>query len=148
MKTLFIITIILYLIHINIISIKSLHMLQQNRYNRGYRYIKWIIKNYKDNFINLNLLFAIFILTSTNNSLNTYSPYLFIIIYLFITYIFIEKRANENHKLPLKYTARIKRLIITNNVIYIIPSLIMILNFTESNLSINYLILGILSYLN
>ena len=56
MKIVFLITLITYIIHIWIISSKSLHMLQQNRYNRGYRYIKWILKNYKDNFINLNLL--------------------------------------------------------------------------------------------
>ena len=50
MKTIFLMTIITYLIHILIISTKSLHMLQQNRYNRGYRYIKWILKNAKEIF--------------------------------------------------------------------------------------------------
>ena len=145
---LFLITILIYLIHITIISTKSLHMLQQNRYNRGYRYIKWILKNYQDNFLNLNLLFLIFILTSLNETLNTISPYIFIVIYLFLTYVFINERKKEVAKLPLKYTARIQRLIITNTLIYLIPILIIIFNYNEEYLSIYYLILGFLSFIN
>ena len=84
MKTIFTISLITYLIHILLISPKFLHMLQQNRYNRGYRYIKWIIKNYKDNFLNLNLIFFIFILTGFSEKLNNITPYIFIIICLFL----------------------------------------------------------------
>ena len=148
MNTLFIITIIIYLIHISIISIKSLHMLQQNRYNRGYRYIKWIIKNYKDNFINMNLLFLVFLLTMFSETLTEITPYIFIIVYLFITYVFVENRKKEKHKLPLKYTARIKRLMITNTIIYLIPCIIILTTFDEYNLSIYYLVLGFMSYIN
>lgn len=148
MNILFLITLIIYIIHISIISTKSLHMLQQNRYNRGYRYIKWIIRNFKDNFINFNLLFIIFILTMLNDRLNNLSPYIFIIIVIFITYIFIEEREKESTKLPLKYTARVKRIIVTNTILYLIPCLIMKLNLSEDKLSLYYLILGILSYFN
>lgn len=145
---LFLISVLVYFVYVTIISTKSLHMLQQNRYNRGYRYIKWIIKNYKDNFLNLNLLFLIFILTAFNETLNMISPYLFIIIYLFLGYVFIDKRRKEVAKLPLKYTARIQRLIITNSLIYLIPVLIIIFNFNEDNLSFYYLILGFLLFIN
>lgn len=148
MNILFLITIIIYLIHILIISTKALHMLQQNRYNRGYRYIKWIIKNSKDNFMNISLLFLVFILTMLNDTLNELTPYIFLIIYIFITYIFVDTRKKENHKLPLKYTARIKRLMITNTLIYFIPCLIMLSTFDEYNLSIYYLILGFMSFIN
>ncbi len=150
MNIIFLISILIYLVHINIISIKSLHMLQQNRYNRGYRYIKWIIKNYKDNFINMNLLFLVFILIMLNDTLMEYSPYIFIIIYLFITYVFIEGRKKEKHKLPLKYTARIKRLMLTSNIIHILIILIMYLNFDYDmyNLGPFYLVLGFVSYIN
>lgn len=148
MNILFTISLAIYLIHIFIISTKSLHMLQQNRYNRGYRYIKWIIKNFNDNFINLSLLFLVFVLTMLNESLNLLSPYIFIVIYLFITYDFIESRKRENTKLPLKYTARIKRIIITNTIFYLIPCLIMLITFNEESLSFYYLILGLLSYIN
>ena len=121
MSLLFIISLIIYFIHINIISTRSLHMLQQNRYNRGYRYIKWIIKNYKDNFLNLNLLFFIFVFGIFSETLNNISSYLFIIITLFLTYVFVNERRKEKAKLPLKYTARIERLMVTNAIIYLIP---------------------------
>ena len=148
MKTIFLIVLITYLIHILIISTKSLHMLQQNRYNRGYRYIKWILKNAKENFINLNLLFIVFIFTIFSQTLNNISTYLFIIIYLFLTYIFIDNRQKENYKLPLKYTARIKRLIVTITLLYLIPCLLMYIFFNEKYIGVYYLILGLLSYLN
>lgn len=148
MNILFLITLIIYIIHIFIISTKSLHMLQQNRYNRGFRYIKWIIRNFKENFINFNLLFFIFILTILNDTLNSISSYLFILVLLFITYVFMEDRKKDVTKLPLKYTARIQRIIITSTILYLIPCFIMFINFDENNLSIYYLILGIFSYLN
>ena len=148
MKTIFLITIITYLIHILIISTKSLHMLQQNRYNRGYRYIKWILKNFKANFININLLFIVLLSTLFSATLNNISTYLFIIIYLFLTYIYVDNRKKETYKLPLKYTARIKRLIITITLLYAIPSLIMFITFNKEYIGIYYLILGFLSYIN
>lgn len=148
MKILFLISIVIYIIHITIIGTKSLHMLQQNRYNRGYRYIKWIVRNYKDNFINFNLLFLIFIVTNSLGVLNAVSPYLFLLICFFTTYVFIDNRKKEATKLPLKYTARIKRIMVTNWVLYLIPCLIMLFTFDEDKLNVYYLILGVLSYIN
>ena len=148
MKTIFLITLITYIIHIWIISSKSLHMLQQNRYNRGYRYIKWILKNSKEIFISLNLLFIVFIFTIFSETLNSISTYLFIVIYLFLTYVFVDNRKKENHKLPLKYTARVKRLLVTITCLYLLPGLVMLLTFNESYIGIYYFILGLLSYLN
>ena len=87
MKTIFLITLITYIIHIWIISSKSLHMLQQNRYNRGYRYIKWILKNSKEIFLSLNLLFIVFIFTIFSETLNNISTYLFVIIYSYTSYL-------------------------------------------------------------
>ena len=148
MKIIFILTIILYLIYINIISTKSYHMLQQNRYNRGYRYIKWILKNFKENFINPSLLYLVFIITFINTTINTYSSLIFTIIILFLIYVFKQERKKENIKLPLKYTARIKRIIITNNIIHLIPIITMIFIYEEDYQSTYYLILGILAIIN
>ncbi len=148
MLGLFIATIILYIVHIYIISTRSLHMLQQNRYNRGYRYIKWILRNYKSIFININLLFLIFIICMFSTSTTEYTPYLFVIIYTFITSVFIIERKSESVKLPLKYTARIKRLMVTEGIIYLIPILIMLITFDEDKLAVYYLILGFMSFIN
>ncbi len=145
---LFFLSIVIYLITITIISTKALHMLQQNRYNRGYRYIKWIFKNFKENFLTLHLIYFLFLLTLLTDSLNDFLPILFIVITVFIAYVFIDNRKKESYKLPLKYTARIQRIIVTNTIIYFIPCLIMLLQFDENNLSIYYLILGILLQLN
>jgi len=148
MKIIFIITLILYLIHIFLITHRSLHMLQQNRYNRGYRYIKWILKNKEETLISLRLLFLIFIFGFILEPLNNLTPYLFLIIYLFLTYIYLQERQKENTKLPLKYTSRIKRLLVTITILYLIPILIFLINFDEDSLSLYYFILGSLSYLN
>ena len=148
MKLLFFLSIVIYLIHISIISKKSLHMLQQNRYNRGYRYIKWIIRNFRENFINLNLLFLVFILIRFSDSLVNYSILIFSVIYLFLTYVFVEKRRKESFKLPLKKTPRIYRIIITNFLLHLIPILIMWFTFDEDLLPDYYLILGFLSFID
>lgn len=148
MKILFLITLGLFLGYVSIISTRSLHMLQQNRYNRGFRYIKWILKNYKDNFINLSLLFLVFILTSFNETLNSLSPYIYIVIYLFLAYVFINERKGEKAKLPLKYTARINRLILTNTIVHLVICIILFVLFDEEYLSIDYFILGLISYIN
>ena len=147
MLGLFLATILLYIVHIYIISTRSLHMLQQNRYNRGFRYIKWIIRNYKELFLNINLLFLVFIICILGSSVS-YTPYLFVSIYVFITFAFILDRKKETTKLPLKYTARIKRLMVTEYIIYLIPIIIMLINFDEENLAVYYLILGFMSYIN
>ena len=36
-------------------SVRSLHMLQQNLYNENNRYLKWVVKNYK-NLISFEIL--------------------------------------------------------------------------------------------
>lgn len=146
--TVFLISIIIYLISIELISTRSLHMLQQNRYNRGYRYIKWILKNYKETILNYRLLFLIFIFTNLTDNLNDISSIIFIALLLFIDYIFISERKKETAKLPLKYTARIKRLIATNTIIHLIPILVMLFTFNTTNYSIYYLILGIMLIIN
>ena len=148
MKVLYLLTLIVYIIYTNTISTKAYHMLQQNRYNRGYRYIKWIFRYFKDNFINLSLLFLIFILTSFNETLNNLSPYIFGIIYIFLTYVYVTERRGESSKLPLKYTARIKRLMVTNNLLYLIVMLITLIIFDEENISGYYFILGLIAYLH
>ena len=55
-----------FLISLIIVSIytffkmkKNIHMLQQNWYNEGNRYLKWIGKNLKINFITLDLSFLL-----------------------------------------------------------------------------------------
>ena len=144
----FIISMVIYLLYISLISTKSLQMLQQNRYNRGYKYVKWLTKNIKECFINYSLIFLIFIFFYFSDNLTNYISYIAIIIYIFLIYVFISNKRKENTKIPLKYTARIKRLIATNTIIHLIIVLIFILSYSEEKIITYYLILGLIGYLN
>jgi len=148
MKLLFVISCVVYLLYVFLFSIRYLHMLQQNRYNRGYRYIKWIGKNYKECFINFNLMFLLFIIVGFNETVIKISPYLFILVCLFLMFVVVDNRRKTTYKLPLKYTARIKRLIVTNYIIYIIPIVLFIILFDEDSIGIYYFIMGLLICLN
>ncbi len=148
MYGLFVATIILYIVHIYIISTRSLHMLQQNRYNRGYRYIKWIMRNLKENLLSFYMVLILLVMYLFNESIDDYTPYLFVVIYTFLTYAFISERKKETTKLPLKYTARIKRLMVTEYILYAIPILFMLITFGNYPLSLCYLILGLMALLN
>ena len=106
-------------------SKRSLHMLQQNLYNENNRYIKWIIKNIKQ-FISLDLLLlgisliGVYIIFD----LQLISNLCLIIIVLFlilIGYSWNKKIKNDQNKKKLVITARIKRLIFTTTVLYMIP---------------------------
>lgn len=120
--------IILLLIMTGAIIIKSkknLHMLQQNLYNENNRYIKWVLNNSK-NFITLELvcLFLVAIANCFLATKNTMSLTINIIVtILYIVFIakFYKDMKKEQVKKPLVITARVKRLIGTETVLYLIP---------------------------
>ncbi len=130
-------------------TLKSMHMLQQNLYNENNRYIKWVFKNLKISLLNTNLygiLFAIFLQFPMIDKLD-----MFIIMVLCSIYIvsLISDRIRskqEQNKKPLAFTKRIKRLMFTITLIYIIPLIIFFLNTDLVNIVI--LILAILTSLN
>ena len=57
MKTYFLISLIPYFWYVIYKARKSMHMLQQNWYNDGNRYFKWILDNITRVFITYDLLF-------------------------------------------------------------------------------------------
>ena len=143
----FLVSMIIYLLYIMLISKKSFHMLQQNKYNAKGTYIKWILKNKKKVFLNESIFFFIVVLGIFSNNVLVVMT-IFIIYYVVISLILINKNKKEQVKLPLKYTARVKRLLVTTFLIYIIPILIIFLTFKESYIIFYYLILGLIAYLN
>ena len=56
----FIVSLLPLMVYMYLKTKKSFHMLQQNWYNDGNRYIKWINKNLKKIFLNIELLFILF----------------------------------------------------------------------------------------
>ena len=62
MKLKFIISLLIPAIYTYFKTKKTFHMLQQNWYNEGNRYLKWIFKNKKQVFVSLDILFLCFII--------------------------------------------------------------------------------------
>ena len=120
----------------------NLHMLQQNVYNENNRYIRWLIKNKK--VLNLDILAIImfFIGNLFNEKIIALLVGLF---YIIMIGVILTNIKNEQVKLPLKYTFRIIRLIITISLLYIIPIIILIINYDKIT---SYIILNILISLN
>ena len=58
----FIISVIIYFIYAFIRSQNSMHMLQQNKYNRKKTYLKWLWKNPAKAFKDYSILFILLIL--------------------------------------------------------------------------------------
>lgn len=136
-----ILLIIIWLFYLYFRTKKSLHMLQQNLYDDDHRYLKWIKKNFDKIMLGAEILqlFLVFFILFIKKS--NYILILFGIIYflLFIRSFGISHK--EVVKKPLVVTARIKRLLCTITLIYLIVI------YFSYKLNINvYLILTILAY--
>lgn len=136
-----ILLIIIWLFYLYFRIKKSLHMLQQNLYDDDHRYLKWIKKNFDKIMLDAEILqlFLVFFILFIKKS--NFILILFGIIYflLFIRSFGISHK--EVVKKPLVVTARIKRLLCTITLIY----LIMIYFSYKLNINV-YLILTILAY--
>lgn len=124
----------------------GMHMLQQNFYNEGNRYLHWIKKNLNKSIITPDLLGLLLVIIPIfkKDILN----YMIIFIFYFILFIYrYNLKKKEQVKKPLVYTFRIKRLILTTLIInglilYLLISLnnsyIMILTLVISSIVAYY----------
>ena len=140
----FLLSLLLFLFYGILKTKKVLQILQQNWYNDGNRYLKWISKNKRKVFMNFDMLFPVFLLGIIIPV--KYSLILFIIFYMVAFFIFDKEKQKEQVKLKLAVTARIKRLILTSTLIYGIIITIMCLTFNEKYIWLYYLILGFIMY--
>lgn len=148
------------LIYVINTSSKSIRMLQQNLYNENNRYIKWAFKNLKTTLFNLNLygiLFAIFLFFSFNNVLDIFFLLILMSVYVVSLFIDKEKRKQDQNKKPLVITKRVKRLIVTISIIYLIPVVLYFINTQNRNIyilittifaSLNYFVVYIANIIN
>ena len=136
-------------------SKKSLHMLQQNLYNENNRYLKWVFKNLKD-FLNVGVISIILaiacflIFYEKEGSVNGILIAL-IASFFYESYKLSVKYKNEQTKKPLVVTKRVKRLIITTTILYLIPVVVSVFYYKDIQilwLLILILILAIMVYLN
>ena len=134
-------------------SKKSLHMLQQNLYNENNRYLKWIAKN-KSEFLNIQLvtIFITIICLIGIFKIETVS-FIFLLIligcYAYEGYRLFERADSEQKKKPLVITKRVKRLIFTTTVLYLIPIVLFLLNYdNDFNMWMLLMIFEIMCYMN
>ena len=152
--------IILYLIFIISVlfclknkSKRYLHMLQQNLYNENNRYFKWLYKNKGElidiDIINIFLALVGFAFISDIKNLSVATIIAITIIYFALGGIWKRRLANIKDKKPLVITARVKRLIITTSILYLIPTVFMFINYTNIKNSFLFIfILAICIFLN
>lgn len=142
---LYIISLIAMFIYLIVSLKKSLHMLQQNWYNDGNRYLKWIDNNKKYVYLSPSIL--IFPLSIIGCYYRKYSI-LVTIYYILITILLIRSRKKEQVKKPLVVTSRIKRLCVTIFIIYSIPVISILTDFHLRLSPIYTFIIGALLYFN
>ena len=118
----FLISIIPLFLYIILDTIKGLHMLQQNWYNLGGRYVKWLNNNSKKIFLSYDYLY-IFIFLLSLVLKNNILMYIVFFYYLIITIILNNEQKKEIVKKPLDFTSRIKRLVFTIFILYFITIL-------------------------
>lgn len=127
-------------------SKKAFHMLQQNLYDNDYRYFKWILRNRSKVFELVDLwplLLAIFVSFINNNTVVMVAS---IAVYGFAFLSTFERMGKESQKKPLVVTARVKRLIITTFILYLIPLLMIIQNYQIELLNTYLYIFILLAY--
>lgn len=105
-----------YFLYTYIKILHGMHMLQQNFYNESNRYVKWIFKNKYRSLITIDL-FAIVIpiIFLVNNIIGLIVAIVFYSIIFAIKY---KEKKNEQVKIGLVYTSRVKRLVFTTFLLY------------------------------
>ena len=126
-------------------SKKALHMLQQNWYNEGWRYIHWIFKNPKKVFLTTDILFFLFLFGQTLD--HEILLFLFFTLYSIIAIFTYYAMKNEQTKKPLVVTKRVRRLIYTTLICYLILFIIIRMIFKPSNLYLYITLIGAACYL-
>lgn len=110
-----------YCIYVIYRSAEAMHMLQQNLYNENNRYLKWISKNYKRVFSVIDFLpIPLFLLLYVVKEKGILDLVLIGSMFIYLFGIIVEYKRNKDNqnKLPLKATGRIKRLFVTYALIY------------------------------
>lgn len=140
MKILFTLIWILYMFYR---TKKALHMLQQNLYDDDKRYYKWIKNNLNRTMLSTSLLNLIVVILSLIFKNNIVLIILYIIIYILLFIYEFGKKHSEVVKKPLVVTARVKRLLTTMFILYLICIYLLCYK-----LNINYyLVMSSLAYL-
>ena len=134
-------------------SKRFLHMLQQNLYNENNRYLKWVFRNSKqfldlDLIIILGALVGLFVLYD----LEKFSIVLMVILgilFLALAYLWRNRLAHDQNKKPLVITKRVRRLIVTTSILYLIPVVFLLIKNDDLQFAwIMITLLSVMVFLN
>lgn len=121
---------------------KIIHMAQQNLYNDDNRFLRWTIKDlkqFKNPFkCSLIVIFTYIILIILNLEAKFINVFYFILVSIIIFIMKLKENRKSEVKIALKITARVKRLMVTNFILFM---LVLLLTFYIKNVNIRYLIL-------
>lgn len=143
MKNEFLISLIFVLIYIILKTRRSFHMLQQNWYDKSFRYFRWNLKNLRKSTFENDLFLLPIILICSFFRLE-YITYILTVSYFILSCLYFYSIKHEQVKKKLVYTARLKRLTITMFILFLIPIYLILNNFQEQNIYIYYLIVTLM----
>lgn len=129
-------------------SRRALQMLQQNYYNESNRYILWISKNLKKVFVSFDLillLLPLFLLININSNIVILIASILCIVLIILYH---KSEVTDQNKKPLVITSRVKRLMVTETILYLISIVIMLCNYVDKLVPFYYFIISLMLYLN
>ena len=134
-------------------SKRYLHMLQQNLYNENNRYLKWVSRNVKSFWdLDLSAMLLSFIGVFVVYDVEKFAIVLVLIlgaIFILLAYLWRSRLVSDQNKKPLVITKRVRRLIITLSILYLIPVILLIWQNTNAQFAWGMItILSIMVVLN
>ena len=116
-------------------SKRYLHMLQQNLYNENNRYLKWVFRNSKQ-FLDLDVVAFLITLIGlfVAFDLERLSIVLILaigVLLLALAYLWKYRLAHDQNKKPLVITKRVRRLIVTTSILYLIPTVLLLIRYQD-----------------
>ena len=121
---------------------KMIHMAQQNLYNDDNRFLRWTIKDikqFKNPFkCSLIVIITYIILILCKLDARFITMLYFALVSVIILVMKIRENKNNDVKIGLKITARVKRLFVTNFVLFM---LVLLFTLYIKNINVRYLIL-------
>ncbi len=153
MLYLYLILILSFIFCLRFKSKRYLHMLQQNLYNENNRYFKWLSNNLGE-FLDIDLIgilisiVGIFVIFDIK-SLTILAIVAIIFIYFLLGIMWRKRLRAAKDKKPLVITARVKRLIVTMSILYLIPIVLLFVNYADMKWVFSFvLVITIMVYLN
>lgn len=134
-------------------SKRFLHMLQQNLYNENNRYLKWLFRNVRQFWdIDIFIMAVALIGALVTYDLERFSLLNGIVLIGLNTFLALSWNSRIKHdqnKKPLVITKRVKRLIITITILYLIPIILGVFNYNDQQFVWTALfILSVMLFLN